>query len=99
MYANFQMRIGASLPDCKILLKLFKSNHIQTFSHEFQAHLILFLPGSQAEVESIMSLSSKFYELRPIQLGCQVFGIDLKANISDEVKQVKKSSIGEFAQL
>lgn len=36
---------------------------------------------------SNMSLASKFYELKPIKIGCQVFGIDLKSNISDEVRQ------------
>jgi len=29
------------------------------------------------------------YELRPIKLGCEVYGIDLKSPISDETKQVK----------
>ena len=31
-------------------------------------------------------LSLKMYELRPIKLGCEVFGIDLKSPISPEVR-------------
>ena len=35
-----------------------------------------------------MSTDSKFYDLKPIKIGCEVRGIDLKANISDDVRQV-----------
>jgi hypothetical protein len=36
--------------------------------------------------------NSQTYELRPIKLGCEVYGIDLKSPISDETKQVKLQS-------
>ena len=30
-----------------------------------------------------------FYELKPIKIGCEARGIDLKGDISEEVKQVR----------
>jgi len=44
-------------------------------------------------VELRIKMSSAFYELRPIQLGCKVFGIDLKSYISDEIKEVIRDSV------
>lgn len=33
------------------------------------------------------------YELRPIKIGCEVFGIDLKQNITSDVKQLVKEDV------
>ena len=53
----------------------------------FSFQIVRFVTFVEAE------MSSRFYELRPIKLGCQVFGIDLKSNISEQVKQVTTSEV------
>jgi hypothetical protein len=50
----------------------------------------LFLKNWQLVFTALAVSANKicFYEVRQIKLGAQVWGIDLKANISEEIKQV-----------